>query len=138
MIEELKSELPEEQRAQYSTRHGWSAPFVWIEEPDGRRRSIGRRDALYAWALEEFASHAAVCRAASAPLSILDTFYTGMVGTATAPVHISKSNLRMSTALHKIPRKDKGVHGSLDVAYVLLPRGESHAQRQRRVVFMTS
>ena len=36
-VEKLKLELPEEQRALYGCRTGWSAPFVWLERPDGTR-----------------------------------------------------------------------------------------------------
>merc|ERR1712137_1235982 len=42
-VENLKTELNAEQRAKYSTRHGWSSPFVWLELQDGTRNVIWPR-----------------------------------------------------------------------------------------------
>lgn len=53
-VEALKAELPEEQRQEYSGRHGWSSPFVWLELPDGSRRAVGGRQELCAWAVRTF------------------------------------------------------------------------------------
>ena len=86
-VEELKKEL-EEQRAAYGSRVGWSSPFVWIEQPDGARRAIGGRDALYEWAKIEFADVPAIAKAAAAPLRYVDAFsYSSKAGNATEPVY---------------------------------------------------
>jgi len=90
-VEELKAELPDEQREQYASRRGWSAPFVWLELPDGTRRAIGGRDALCAWALAEFADVPAVVAAASAPLRYTDALASvAKPANATPPRYLDK------------------------------------------------
>ena len=46
-VEELKKELPNAEK--FAGRHGWSAPFVWLENPDGSRQAIGGRDDFFEW-----------------------------------------------------------------------------------------
>ena len=61
-VEELKKELPESQRSKFSSRFGWSAPFVWLEMPDGSRDVIGGRDDFAAWARLQFMESTAIAR----------------------------------------------------------------------------
>jgi len=85
-VEALKSELPDEQRAAYASRYGWSAPFVWLELPDGTRHAIGGRDELCAWARTELADLPAVVTAAGLPLRYADVFLSvAKDGSASAP-----------------------------------------------------
>mmetsp|Transcript_43132 Transcript_43132/g.101090 ORF Transcript_43132/g.101090 Transcript_43132/m.101090 type:complete len:132 (-) Transcript_43132:254-649(-) len=88
-VEALKKELPEEQRARFASRFGWSAPFCWLELPDGGRQALGGRDALCEWALCEFADSAAVRRVASAGPKYMDLFASlSKPGSATAPKYV--------------------------------------------------
>ena len=87
-VESLKGELPEDQRKTYGSRVGWSAPFVWVERPDGTRIAIGGRDDLREWASREFAEYPAIVKAASASLRYVEAFsYSSKPGTAAAPVY---------------------------------------------------
>jgi len=91
-VEGLKSELPEESRAAFAGRYGWSAPFVWLEQPDGTRQPIGGRDALCAWALETLTAEPQVVKAAKAPLRWLDSVsYSAKPGSATAPIYTTQT-----------------------------------------------
>ena len=85
-VEALKQEFPDESRAAYKGRHGWSAPFIWLELPDGTRQPIGGRDALCAWALDTFPNEPKVVDAAKAPLRYIDSLsYSAKPGSALAP-----------------------------------------------------
>ena len=54
LVQEVKNELNESQQMKYAGRHGWSSPFVWLEQPDGSRQAIGGRDEFCQWACETF------------------------------------------------------------------------------------
>ena len=66
-VEELKTELPEEDRSRFGSRKGWSSPFAWLELPDGSRRALGGRDDLCDWAIKEFASDNTIVTTAKTP-----------------------------------------------------------------------
>ena len=66
-VEEVKKELPADQQAKYASRHGWSAPFVWLEMPDGTRNALGGRDGLCEWVLQEFPADSEVSKIAAIP-----------------------------------------------------------------------
>jgi len=88
-VEALKQELPADQREQYSSRFGWSAPFAWIEHPDGTRTALGGRDQLCEWALAEFAESTEVRKVASVGPKLTDLFATiNKPGSAMAPVYV--------------------------------------------------
>uniref|UniRef100_A0A6U4HY34 Uncharacterized protein n=1 Tax=Phaeomonas parva TaxID=124430 RepID=A0A6U4HY34_9STRA len=71
-VEEVKQTLTEEDRERFSSRKGWSAPFVWLDMPDGTRKALGGRDDLCEWAMSEFASSQAIVRAAKTPAKLGD------------------------------------------------------------------
>jgi len=73
-VEALKAELPETQRARFEGRKGWSAPFVWLELPDGSRDALGGRDDFCAWALRTFEGEAGVRKLAASPPRATEAF----------------------------------------------------------------
>merc|ERR1711934_1235014 len=52
-VEALKPKFTEEKRAKFSSRKGWSSPFVWLEMPDGSLDALGGRDDLCEWMTSE-------------------------------------------------------------------------------------
>ena len=98
-IEDLKRELPEVDRALYQSRVGWSAPFVWLELPDGSRSAIGGRDELCAWARTHMADEPTVVQAAAATPRFWQAFsYSARPGSAVAPVYADEVAPTPSTA----------------------------------------
>eukprot|EP00812_Abedinium_dasypus_P012550 NODE_6061_length_532_cov_147.144654.p2 GENE.NODE_6061_length_532_cov_147.144654~~NODE_6061_length_532_cov_147.144654.p2 ORF type:complete len:128 (+),score=35.55 NODE_6061_length_532_cov_147.144654:3-386(+) len=81
-VEALKDELPPDQKEAFSTRKGWSSPFVWLEKPDGARHALGGCDRFREWAAAEFTDPAVQDLASRTPSLISDMWFNREPGTA--------------------------------------------------------
>jgi len=84
-VEYIKAELTPEQAERFSSRDGWSSPFVWLELPeDGSRNALGGRDDLCDWVFETFQGDEdkGIIQLALRKASILDRRFSKEPGTA--------------------------------------------------------
>ena len=77
-VEKLKKELPPDDQARFSSRKGWSSPFVWLEMPDGSRHALGGRDDLCDWAIKEFSTNKKLVRTAQTPAKDSDAILVSL------------------------------------------------------------
>ena len=76
----MQTELDEAQRKQFADHA--TAPFCWLELPDGTKSAMGGRDGLCAWAKAEFPESPEVQKLASGAPATSEAFFDKGPGTA--------------------------------------------------------